>query len=119
MRIDGGDSIGSSKRKKLNVYFEQYFYIPMTSSVTISSVKLTRFCPRQIYSPVSDSDTESKSRIPFECWFGNINKVVSFLNQYLKHRKILIHKEIYMKSLWMSNLGEFNRFNKQGKVVIC
>jgi hypothetical protein len=24
-----------------------------------------------------------------------------------------------MKSLWMSNLGEFNRFNKQGKVVIC
>jgi len=94
MVIDGGDPIYFLKRKKLNLYFyffEQYFYIPRSSSVTISSVKPTRFSPWQTYWPVSESDTESKSRIPFECWFGNISNVISFLNQYSKYRKIFIH----------------------------
>jgi len=106
MIIDGRDPIGSLKWKKLKFdfyFFEQYFYIPISSSVTISSVEPTRFSPWQTYWPISESDMESKSRIPFECWFDNVNNVISFLNQYSKHRKILIHKYISMKSLSIGN----------------
>lgn len=63
MVIDGGTSLSTN------------------SSLTISSSNPTRFCPRQTYSPLSDSDIESNSNIPLECWFDRVISVTSFLNQ--------------------------------------
>ncbi len=92
--IDGADP---QKEEINSFFFKWYFYIPRNSSITISSVKPTRFCPRQTYSPTSESDIESKSRIPFECWFGNVINILSFLNQYLRYKERINSDILYDK----------------------